>query len=311
MRHELSAEQREILSQPRKFRSAGKHAPLAMADAGGRLSIDAIDFDWFFGGSKPNDRTEDGIAIVSIEGPLEHHSTWCWRNYEDVVADIEDAMTGDDLVNMHALRNSWRDDYEPISPCPARAVVMDIDSPGGEAAGATWAHRKIKRLSKQYGIPVYAYARELAASAAYELASAAQEIWLPDTGHVGSVGVIATAFDRTGANEKAGLLVKLITSGAYKADSHADRQLDDSIIARIQAQVDELALIFFRVVAKARGTSPKAVADLQAGVFIGQTAVDVGLADGVAGWEKFLRTLSRSLDAQQMIAAGAPAAPAA
>jgi len=302
------AERARILASPRKFRTRGSNAMLAMSDAQGRLSIDAIDFDWFFSGSKPNDRTEDGIAIVSIEGPLEHHSTWCWRNYEDIVADVESAMTGEDIVQQHARSNYWSEDYEPIDPSPARAVVLDIDSPGGEAAGATWCHRKLRALSRKYNVPLYAYAREMAASAAYEIASSAQEIWTCDTGLVGSIGVIATLFDRTAQNTKLGLQIELITSGAFKADSHADRKIDDGIRGRIQARVDELAMIFWRVVAKARDTSPKAIADLQANVFVGRDAVDVGIADGIASWDKFLRIVGRSLDSQQqMTTAGAQA----
>lgn len=260
---------RDDRPEPRRFRERIR--------PGEALAIDpqALDAMFVFGGATPNDVTEDGIAIVSIEGPLEHHHSWMCDNYEDILVRVEAAMCGE---------------------TPARAVILCIDSPGGEAAGSMYCHRKLRSLRKKHNIPLYAYANECAASAAYAIASACDEIWLPDTATVGSIGVIATMFDRTSMNEKTGLEVKLITSGAYKADGHADRPLTDDIESRMQKRVDALAGVFFEVVAKRRRTSPKAIAGLEAGVFIGQDAVDVGLADGVERWDRFLRLVAKSLE---------------
>lgn len=277
----------KVLSEPRLFRPRSDY-----------LAIDprALDFSYLYTGQVPTDRTQEGIAIVTIHGPLEHHATWWWDSYESIVERVEDAITGQDVVKADEYRNGWRDDYEPMSAMPARAVVLCIDSPGGEAAGCGQAHKKLRALRKQYNVPLYAYADETTCSAAYEIACACDEIWLPETGTVGSIGVIATLFDRTKMNEKDGLNVELITSGAYKADGHADRPLDDGIRSRMQARVDDLAAIFWRIVARRRQTSVKAVAELEAGVFLGQAAVDVGIADGVSGWGSFLRMVARSLD---------------
>ena len=218
-------------------------------------------------------------------------------------------MTGQDLVRLDELENRFSKDWDPIAATPASAVVLRIDSPGGEAAGATYAHRKLRQLRAKYKVPLYAYANEMAASAAYELACAADEIWLPDTGTVGSIGVIATLFDRTEQNKRTGFNVELVTSGARKADNHADRVITDEVRERIQDRVMSLAEIFWGVVAKARGVTPKAVAALEAGVFIGQDAVDVGIADGVASWDRFLRMVASSLaQPMDMDAATAPAA---
>jgi ClpP class serine protease len=276
--------------------------------AGEVLAIEpqAVDFSYLYTGQVPNDRTQDGVAIVTIHGPLEHHRTFWWDSYEAIVQRIEDAMTGQDLVQLDAWMNGWKKDYEELAAIPARAIVLKIDSPGGEAAGATWAHRKIRALSKKHGIPIYAYANEMACSAAYELACAADEIWLPDTGTVGSIGVIATLFDRTSQNRKTGVNIELIVSGEQKVDHHADRPITDDIRDRLQVRVMQLADVFWGVVSKSRtrslGTlvSKQNIADLEAGVFIGQTAVDVGIADGVLGWDAFLRMVTRSLDEPEL-----------
>jgi signal peptide peptidase SppA len=268
----------------------------------------AIEFSYLFTGCEPNVRTESGIEIVTIHGPLEHHATWWWDSYESILERVDGAMTGEAMAEQHRWRNARKDDYEPMPVTPARAVVLRIDSPGGEAAGATYAHRRLKKLRAKYNVPLYAYANEMAASAAYELACAADEIWLPDTGMVGSIGVIATLFDRTQQNKQQGLNVELITSGERKADNHADRIIDDDVRARMRARVMSLAKVFWTVVADARGRSVEQIAALEAGVFTGQDAVRVGIADGVAGWDRFLRIVSRSLEQPEGL--GAVPAPA-
>jgi ClpP class serine protease len=260
------------MAVPRQFRATVRPGEILA------IEPQAFEFSYLYTGVQPNDRTDDNIAIVQINGPLEHHRTAWWDSYESIVCRVECAMAGEGDVG------------------PASAVVLCIDSPGGEAAGATWAHRKLKSLRKKYNVPLYAYANEMACSAAYELACAADEIWLPDTGTVGSIGVIATLFDRTEQNKKTGFNVELITSGAEKADNHADRVIDDGVRSRMQGRVDELATVFWRVVAKARGTSPDAIASLEAGVFIGHDAVAAGIADGVAGWDRMLKNVAASLE---------------
>jgi hypothetical protein len=279
--------------QPRRF-------PFPVGRA---LAIDpkAIDFDWVFSWSPPNSRTQDGIEIVSIEGPLEHKRGFWFDSYEDILDRLEGALTG----KAAQARQVWEDycaagyttpdGYQPPPATPASAVVLRWNSPGGEAAGATAAHKRIRALRQEHGIPIYSFADELAASAAYELACGADEIWGCESAVVGSVGVIATAFDRTKENEKLGLHIELITSGAYKADGHPDRKLDDGIRGRIQKRVDALAQIFFQVVAGARGTNVRAVADLEAATFLGDEAVAVGLSDGVAEWPEFLQLVAKSV----------------
>ena len=212
----------------------------------------------------------DQIAVVSICGPLEHHKSFMWDSYDSILERLEAAFADDSVSG----------------------VVMCLDSPGGDAAGATEAHRKIKALRKQYDKPLFAYSNESMYSAAYSIGSAADEIWLPETGGVGSVGVICMLLDKTKQNEKLGLNIKLLTSGARKADSHADRELTDDVVDAMQSRVDYLADVFFKCVAKSRKMTPKAVAALEAGIFMGQDAVDSGLADGVAGWYKFLQYVS-------------------
>jgi signal peptide peptidase SppA len=209
---------------------------------------------------------DGSVCIVSVCGPLDHHPSGVFDSYDEIAQRVEEAFTCEDV----------------------RSVILKFDSPGGDAYGATQTAKKIRRLASETKKNLYAYSNECMASAAYELGCVADEVWLPSTGVVGSVGVISILEDRTAANKKAGLAVTLITTGKAKADRRPDRVLTDEIVARAQDQVDTLGEVFFRLVSKHRGISVEQVAKLEAGVFYGKDAIKAGLADGVADWDQFL-----------------------
>lgn len=212
------------------------------------------------------DQVDDGVAVICVEGPLEHHSSWLWHNYEDLAAEAERAMQ-----------------HESVS-----CVVLKIDSPGGLCAGMGECHRQLRAMSERYGKPLYAYVNEQACSAAYHLASACSEIWLPEAGLVGSIGVILCTVDETAALEDAGVSVKYVVTGKRKADMHPGQPVTDEVLRVAQEKVDYLGELFFAAVGSARGMAPAAVEGLEAAVYHGPEAVRTGLADGVAGWAKFL-----------------------
>jgi ClpP class serine protease len=207
----------------------------------------------------------DGVAIVTIDGPLSQRGGWWWDGYES----IEQRM-------QRALASS------------ATSVLLKINSPGGVVAGCFEAARRMREACIASGKPVVAYADEMACSAAYALACVADEIVLPPSGTVGSIGVIATACDRVKANEINGINVQLVTSGERKADLHPDAPLSESAVAALQARVTHLANLFSDWVASRRGTSSEAVAGLQAAVFDGPIAVSVGLANRVGSLQDAL-----------------------
>ena len=230
------------------------------------IAPEALDVSYAPWDSRMEVTVDEGVAVVTVVGPLDHHAGGPFDNYDAILARIESAMACDD----------------------ARAVVLCFDSPGGDASGMIEAHRKIKRLRKEHGKPCYAYVNETMASAAYGLGSACDEIWGPSTGIIGSVGVISVLEDRTEADRKAGIRIELVTSGERKADRRPDRELTPEILERVQEQVMHFANAFWKVVSKSRGISVSDVVKLQAGVFYGKDAVKVGLSDGVAGWDDFL-----------------------
>lgn len=224
---------------------------------------------------KPYDVVQ-GIAILQVSGTLVQR-LGCMRPYS--------GMTGYD-----GLRACFAD---AMADQAVRAVVLDIDSPGGEVAGCfdlvdTMAAARGRK-------PIWAILNECAFSAGYALACAADRITIPRTGAAGSVGVIVVMAEMSRALTEAGITVNILQFGARKADGHPAIPLSDPARDRFQAAVDTLGKLFVGTVAKYRGLDPGNVRDMEAADFLGADAVRAGLADAVAAPDEAFRALLSSL----------------
>ncbi|MCC6378531.1 MAG: S49 family peptidase [Burkholderiales bacterium] len=204
--------------------------------------------------------TAHGVAIVPMMGSLVQRAGGL---------DAMSGLTGYNRVTA-MLDAAMRD---PL----VRGVVLDVDSPGGEVAGAFELASFIANAPK----PVYAVANELAASAAYLIASAATEIYLPSTAQVGSVGVVLLHQDRSEVIAKSGVRYTPIFAGAKKIDGSSLTPLSEGARLDLQARVDDVHEQFIAAVAERRGIKPKAVRDTEAGMLSASRAVAEGFADKV------------------------------
>ena len=214
-------------------------------------------------------RTIDGIAVVDICGPLTHHDEGFFDSYDAVRDRVAEAL---------------------MSPAPA--VILNIDSPGGDVSGCFEAVRELRRMSKASGKPLVAYTDGHAVSAGYALALAAVAVYLSSTAQVGSVGALSALFDQVELDQSLGMNYAVVTSGARKADGHPHAPITDESRAAVQAQVDHVADLFCELVAEVLGLTPEAVRGYEAAIFAGQNAVDAGLADQVAVFSEVLAALS-------------------
>jgi len=172
---------------------------------------------------------------------------------------------------------SWFDDA--INDPAVSRIVLDVDSPGGSVYGIAELSRKIYQARGKK--PIIAVCNSLCASAAYWIASAADEIHVTPGGELGSIGVIAVHVDKSDANKQAGLNVSYITAGKYKAEGNQDEPLNAEARGHMQSRVDEYYRMFVNDVARNRGVS---VADVtknfgQGRVFGADTAIKQGMAD--------------------------------
>jgi signal peptide peptidase SppA len=163
------------------------------------------------------------------------------------------------------------------------AVAIAVNSPGGSAAQSSLIGARIRRLAEDKGIPVHAFVEDVAASGGYWLACAADHIWVDRTSIVGSIGVIFAGFGFPSALAKLGVERRVITAGKSKslADPFLPEKPED--VARLRALQAPIHAAFIDHVKSRRGAKLKEGADLfNADVWVGQEAVDLGLADGIA-----------------------------
>lgn len=170
-----------------------------------------------------------------------------------------------------------------------KAIVIDIDSPGGAVSGATELSSMI--FNARGAKPIVAQVNASMASAAYWIGSAADEVVVTPSGAVGSIGVFGVHDDLSGAMEKAGVKRTLISAGKLKTDGNPFEPLGDDTKARIQAHVDEAYDMFIKDVARNRNVSQTAVRDGfgQGAMVTAAPAVAEGMADRVGTMEDTLQ----------------------
>lgn len=162
------------------------------------------------------------------------------------------------------------------------AVALAINSPGGSPAQSSLIAARIRRLAKEKGIKVYAFVEDVAASGGYYLATAADEIWVDQHSVVGSIGVISAGFGFHDLIARHGIERRVYTAGQSKSMLDPFKPENDADIARLRAIQDQIHADFIDQVKSRRG-GKLSDDDLFTGdIWIGQSAVQNGLVDGVA-----------------------------
>lgn len=179
-------------------------------------------------------------------------------------------------------------------------ILLDLDSPGGEASGVFELADRIRAASQIK--PVWAHANDAAYSAAFAIASACQRLTLSQTAGVGSIGVIALHVDQSVKDAKDGLNYTAVFAGSHKNDFSPHEPLSPQATTALQTEVDRLYDIFVNQVGQMRGLDPDAVRATEAGVFYGEQAVAVGLADAVMPLEQVMTEFTDALAAKQRLA---------
>lgn len=173
------------------------------------------------------------------------------------------------------------------------AILLDIDSPGGESGGVFDLADRIRAASQIK--PVWAVANDMAFSAAYALASAASRVFVSRTGGVGSIGVIAMHVDQSEKDAQDGVHYTAVFAGDRKNDLNPHEPISSEAHAFLKAEVNRIYGLFVETVARHRGIETSAVRDTEAGLFFGQAAVAMGLADAVGTFDDALAQLLASL----------------
>ena len=170
------------------------------------------------------------------------------------------------------------------------AVALEINSPGGSPVQSSLIGARIRRLSEEKDVPVFAFVEDVAASGGYWIASAADEIFADPSSILGSIGVISAGFGAHVFLQKQGIERRVHTAGKSKSmlDPFKPENPDD--IERLNRLLGQLHDNFIGHVQTRRGAKLSNDPDLFTGeVWIGQKAVDVGLADGIGHLETVMK----------------------
>jgi len=232
----------------------------------------------------------DGVAVVRVQGMLIDRACWWCENYQDITARTKAAFA---------------------SPA-VRAVVLSFDSPGGMVSGLFDAMRALRAAKASSGKRCVAHTSTGAYSAAYGLASIADEIAVTDIAGVGSIGVIDQLVSRAGELEAAGIDVRVIASGTEKTDGHQAVPISKGAESRKRARVMQLAGVLSAEVTAGRPTLTAAqITELDAGVRYGREAIAAGLADRIATLDEVIAGLAAQPSPSRPFGATTTTTPAA
>ena len=181
------------------------------------------------------------------------------------------------------------------------AILLDVDSPGGESGGVFDLADRIRAASSIK--PVWAVANDMAFSAAYALASAASKVFVSRTGGVGSIGVIAMHVDQSERDAQDGVRYTAVFAGDRKNDLNPHEPISSEAHAFLKGEVNRVYGLFVETVARYRGIEASAVRDTEAGLFFGQAAVAIGLADAIGTFDDALAQLCESVSPLPNLAA--------
>jgi len=209
----------------------------------------------------------DGVAVIPISGPI--------FRYANLFTQISGA------TSIEVLATDFR---QALDDRAVKAIVLDVNSPGGEVDGTSEFAQHVFNARGEK--PIVAYVGHLGASAAYWIASAADEIVAADTAPLGSIGVVGTVYVHKDKNR-----LEFVSSQSPNKRPDPTTESGRSLF---QSHVDALADVFIETVARNRNLSADDVISNggAGGLKVGRHAVTAGLADRVGTLEGVISELA-------------------
>ncbi len=200
------------------------------------------------------------VAVIPIQGTVQKRGGYCSLGTKDLVAQLNAANRDPEIS----------------------AIVLDIDSPGGQVDGT----EELAQAVALSGKPVVAYIDGLGASAAYWIASQASSIFISSasTAYAGSLGVLCMNVFQGAFLEKNGYKVEILrsTRAVDKARQNSVEEMTPEVRAAVQADLDQVGETFIEAVQKGRAGKLSTKEDVFTGkVYRGSDALKYGLVDKV------------------------------
>ncbi len=211
----------------------------------------------------------DKIAVIPVEGTI--------SPTDSGVAGTVATTTPEGMRD--ALRQAEEDES-------VKAVVLEINSPGGGTTASDQMYRDILEFKESSGKPVLGSMGGTAASGGYYIATAADEILAEETTLTGSLGVILQLPNFTEAADKIGFEQNIIKSGEFKDMGSSFRDITPQERKIFQSIVDESYDEFVEVIVEGRDLPEQRVREIADGrIYSGKQARDLGLVDELGDLE--------------------------
>lgn len=174
----------------------------------------------------------------------------------------------------------------------AKTIILDINSPGGEAYGCFEAAYAVRAMCDSSGVKLIGYVDGIAASAGYAWACACHELHINPMAEVGSIGVVVCLVNYSKMEKNMGIERRYITYGEEKVPFDVDGNFSAPFIQDIQEKINALGDAFTSHVAEFRGISKESVQGTRAKMFTAEKALVLGLADSVMTRSEFITYLA-------------------
>ena len=233
----------------------------------------------------------------SQDGDFWENDTNPFKPYEVTNGTLTIPVTGFLVSKMPIQLGSLATGYEYIKEAAIRGqedpnvsrILYRVNSPGGHAANNKEVADTVA-AGRGKGKPIIAIAEDMAASAAYKIASAADKLYSssPDSGAIGSIGTVIVHSEYSKAAEKYGETNTIIRSGKLKFAGNDLEPLSEAKKARYKQAVDDYAKSFYETVASNRKLTYSEVEDLEGDTFSPKEALEKGLIDGYKTVQSYL-----------------------
>ncbi|WP_295157800.1 signal peptide peptidase SppA [uncultured Brachyspira sp.] len=242
-----------------------------------------------------------GIISIFVKGENKTHSIQISNNINSSISSkavLKDGIAVIDLTGMitHTKRKSnigleyqsvtekLIEDFEYYIKHPkVKAIVLQVDSPGGSLTSCEETLKYLQNLKAKYPKPIVASFRSLAASGGYYISMIADKIYANESTLTGSIGVIAQFFNVSELMGKYGVKMYTIKSGRNKDSLSPFREPRQDELDYWQAMTEEFIAQFTNVVEQSRGSKIKGNRDdvFDGRIFSGKKALEIGLVDAI------------------------------
>lgn len=227
-----------------------------------------------------SDETAFGnVALIKIHGII---------TTEEDEFSLDDQSISDEVIKLIKKAEDNPD---------VKAILFEINSPGGSAVASKEIADEIKRASKNVNKTTIAVIREIGTSGAYWIASSTDLIIASPLSITGSIGVISSYLEFNKLFDKYGINYRRLVAGKYKDIGSPFRNLTDEEQKILQTQLDSVHDYFIKEIAKNRNMSIENVRKLADGLFyLGEEAQKLGLIDILGDKETAKELLKETLN---------------